>query len=101
VKQQVVDKLPDDKEVIALARLELLTAHLEDSTGTVVPASILDDFTATKNTLGYAMALERLARHNAKLGGQSEVLALAEGLDEPQKALVQIGVGLGLHDAQK
>jgi hypothetical protein len=99
--KQVIEAIPEkDKGARALAQLELLLVQLEATSGPV-PVTLLDDYVTSKDTLAYAMVLERIARHNTRLGQRSEALALVNSLDEVNRPFVQIGVALGMVDARK
>jgi DNA-directed RNA polymerase subunit M/transcription elongation factor TFIIS len=91
---------PQDKEAKALANLELILPQLE-SGNTAVPVTVLEDLSDFKDTLAYGLALEMIARRNTRLGKQAEILATMQGLDDAQKAFVQIGIALGQLDAAK
>jgi len=43
--------------------------------------------------------LEKVARHNTRLGG--DAAPMLEGLNDSQKAFVRVGIALGLVDARK
>jgi ssDNA-binding Zn-finger/Zn-ribbon topoisomerase 1 len=92
--------LPADKEVKALAHLELVLPQIESSTAPL-PASVLDSLNACKDTLAYGLALEKLARHNVRYGQRAAEMPLPEGLDDAQKAFIQIGVAVGQLEAMK
>jgi hypothetical protein len=90
-----------DKNARALAQLELFLVALEDAKDQQVPASTLDDHFTVKDTIGFSLAVERLARHNTRLGYRSEALSLVRTVDEMHRPFVQMGVALGQQDARK
>jgi hypothetical protein len=91
---------PEDKAAKALAQLEILLPQIESSTAPL-PATALDNLNAFKDTLAYELALEKVARHNTRLGQSVAAQPLLEGLDDSQKAFVQIGIAVGQLDAAK
>jgi hypothetical protein len=92
--------LMPDSATKTLVLVELITARIEAATAPV-PATILDEMSLDKDTLAYGLALEKLARHNTRLGQRSDALALADDLDDRLKSFVYIGVALGMLDARK
>ena len=91
---------PQDKDAKALAILELILPQFDTGTSPV-PVTVLEDLSDFKDTLAYGLALEMIARRNTRLGKQAEILATMQGLDDAQKAFVQIGIALGQLDAAK
>jgi hypothetical protein len=97
--KQVADGLTEPAEK-ALAQLELILPQIENAAGPV-PIAVLDDFSAFKSTLAYELALERVARHNTRLGKSAEIKALLDSLSEAQQTFVHIGMALGDAEANK
>jgi len=98
----IVSALKDkqDKTTKSLAQLELLTAHLE-AAPEPVPASVVDHYVTLKDTTAYSLAVERIARHNTRLGRHSDALAMADALEEQHRPFVQLGVALGMLDPRR
>ena len=66
-----------------------------------MPVGAADEAGLDKDTLAYGLALEKIVRHNTRLGQRSESLAVADDLDDRLKSFVYIGVALGMLDARK
>jgi hypothetical protein len=97
--KQVADGLTEP-QAKALAQLELILPQIE-SAAAPVPIAVLDDFSTLKSTLAYELALERVARHNTRLGKSAEIKAMIDSLSESQQTFVHIGVALGEAEASK
>jgi hypothetical protein len=85
---------------LALIQCQMALAQIDASAGPV-ELSAIESIITDKKFLAYALALEQLARHNTRLGQRSEMLALAETVDEANKPFVQIGVAVGAVEPQK
>jgi hypothetical protein len=92
--------LLSDKATKSLALLELVTAQLETSSSPV-PATVVDEAGMDKESLAYGLALEKVARHNTRLGQRSEALAMGDDADDRLKAFVYVGVAQGMSDPKK
>jgi hypothetical protein len=99
--KKVIEAIPEnEKGARALAQLELLQVQLEAMPGPV-PLTLLDEYLPSKDTLAYAMTLQRIAQHNTRLGQRSESMALVDSMDETNRPFVQMGVALGMVDTRK
>jgi hypothetical protein len=92
-----------DKSARGWAHFYLLGVELEGLAkgGTAANTNLVDERLKDKDTVAYGLALEEVARHNARLGQESAVQEWAERLDERLRPLVQIGVALGIQDSLK
>lgn len=89
-----------DKASRNMALLELVTAQLEAASEPVAP-DLADKAAIDNDTLAYALAQEKIARHNTRLGQRSESLSVADDLDDRLKGFVYIGVALGGLDTRR
>jgi hypothetical protein len=96
--KRIAAYMPDNASK-SLALLELVTAQIATAKESVT-TSLVDELPFDKESLAYGLALEKIARHNTRLGQRSEALALAEGLDDRLRAFVYMGVALGMVDAR-
>jgi hypothetical protein len=100
--RELIDAIPErDKGARAVAQLALVQAQLDTLGTQEAPAKMVDELVPLKDTLGYWTALKRVARHNAALGKRSEAVAMLDGADERSQPFIQIGVSLGMLDAQR
>jgi tetratricopeptide (TPR) repeat protein len=100
--KEVIDALGDnEKAARSVAQLELLQVQLEAKKTQDVGPALVDEVMTSKDTAGYWLALERVARHNTRLGKRSEALALMDGVDGSSQPFVQLGVALGMMDSRK
>jgi hypothetical protein len=92
-----------DKSARARVHLESLLAELAKlkESGTPAEPKLVDELVKEKDTLAYALGQEAVARHNARLGRQSEVLDYLESLEERFRPFAQIGIALGIQDREK
>jgi hypothetical protein len=93
----VLQRLPD-KAAKGRVELELIRVQLASAAGFVDPASVA---LPAKDCLSHGLALEALARHNARGGSRSGVLANAENVEENLRPFVYAGVSLGDQDASR
>jgi hypothetical protein len=92
--------LMPDRATKSLALLELVTVQLETSSSPV-PAAVVEEAGMDKESLAYGLALEKVARHNTRLGQRSDALALGDDADDRLKAFVYVGVAQGMSDPRK
>jgi hypothetical protein len=99
--KQVIEAIPEkEKGARAVAQLELLQVQLEATPG-AVPMTLVDEYLPSKDTVAYAMTLQRIAHHNTRLGQRSESMTLVDSMDETNRPFVQMGVALGMVDPRK
>jgi len=95
--KEVLERLPDPA-ARGRVQLEVVLAQLENSAAFGDPAGVsLPD----KASLSHGLALEALARHNARVGSRAAVLDSVEGLEENLRPFVLVGLALGEEDATR
>jgi tetratricopeptide (TPR) repeat protein len=100
--KEVIDAMGDDEKAArSVAQLELLQVQLEAKKTQDVPPSLVNEIMTSKDTAAYWLAMERVARHNTRLGKRSEALAMIDGGDGSSQPFVQLGVALGMMDLRK
>jgi hypothetical protein len=100
--KKLADTLPD-KAARARAQLEFLYADLRTKAKNRTPAelSTVDNFIKDKDTLAYPLAVEAIARHNTRLGHQSDIQDAIEGMEERFRPFAHVGIALGLQDRER
>jgi hypothetical protein len=98
---EALPKTISDRACKARARLEFLYLDLEkrQKDGITAEPKLADDIVKDKETLSYARALEAIARHNARLGGEGS--DNVEALEERFRPLAHVGVALGIQDKRR
>jgi predicted negative regulator of RcsB-dependent stress response len=100
--KEVIDAMPEtERGARGMAQLELLQFQLEAKSNQAVAPTLVDEVGVLKDTAAYAIAHQRVARHNTRLGKRSEALAALDSVDENRKPFVYLGVALGMLDARK
>jgi hypothetical protein len=88
-----------DKDVRGRAQLEIVRGRLA-ATSEVGDEAVLQDL--DKNSPSYALALEALARHNARVDGPRAARAQVDGWQpEKNRPFGYVGVALGARDARR
>lgn len=84
-----------DKTFKSQAQLELVQAELQKSQG-AVELTFIDELLKDKDTLAYALAVERLSRKNSERGRSTN--DLLEAVSEGFRPFVHAGIALGVQD---
>jgi DNA-directed RNA polymerase subunit RPC12/RpoP len=92
-----------DKVARAHAHLELLLVKLAElaQSRTTAEPKLVEDMVKDKDTLAYALGQEAVARHNARLNQQSEVLDYLNSLEERFQPFAHVGIALGIQDRER